>query len=88
MVVALKQYEPGHNISYKITCAPSKDQPAHLHSLISLCWAGSLWEAKDQNLLQMGSKDSDQTGWMHRLSTQADLSPLYAQTNLYVSWLI
>ena len=32
-------HEPGHSISYKIACVPSKDsnRPALLYSLISVC---------------------------------------------------
>ena len=57
----MKKHESLHDKTNKITCAASEDsdQPGHPLSLISLC---NLRVAKDPNLLQKDSKDSDQTG--------------------------
>ena len=61
-------YEPPHDKTNKMTCAPSedKDQPGHLPILIR-AFAVRLWVAKDPNVLQVDSEDSDQTGRMPRL---------------------
>ena len=61
-------YEPGHSISYKITCAPNEDsdQPAHPRSLIRV-FAGHSVVATDPKHLQMDSEDSDQPSRVRRL---------------------
>ena len=50
--------EPAHEKTYKMACAPSKDQPGHPPSLIrsksSLC---AQWVAKDPSFLHADSKD-------------------------------
>ena len=60
----LMLFEPSHDKTNKMTCAPSEDsdQPGHPHSLIRVFAVGS----KD-SFLQTDSEDSDQTGQMPRL---------------------
>ena len=45
-------YEPEHDKTNKIACAPSEDsdQPGYPPSLISLCFFCDFWVAKDPNL--------------------------------------
>ena len=76
-VVTWLIYEPPHDKTNKMTCAPSEDsdQPGHQPSLISLginpVWSeSSLYDqnvAKDLSFLHADSENSDQTGRMLRL---------------------
>ena len=68
-VKLLTVYEPPHDKTNKMACAPSEDsdQPGHPPSLISLHCAPQ-WVAKDPSFLYADSKDSDPTGRMPRLS--------------------
>ena len=68
---AVYLYEPAHDKTNKIACAPSEDsdQPGHPPSLIQSS-LHALWVAKFPSFLYADCKDSDQTdqtGWMLRL---------------------
>ena len=68
-------YEPQHDKTNKMTCAPSKDsdQPGHPPSLIRdfVC---AVWVAKDARFLHADSEDC--SDWAN---AQADLSSMGAQ---------
>ena len=61
-------YEPAHDKTYKMVCAPSEDfdQPGHLSSLIRV-FACTQWVAKDPSFLHVDSEDPDQIWRMPRL---------------------
>ena len=61
-----KSFVSQHNKTNIKTCVPSEDsdQPGHLHSLSDQSSRCALWVGMDPNLLQIDSKDYDQTGWM------------------------
>ena len=61
-------FEPLHDKTNKMACAPSEDsdQPGHPPSRISLHCA--YWVGKDPSFLQADSEDSDKTGRMPRLT--------------------
>ena len=61
-------YEPPHDKTNKMICAPSgdSDQPGHPPSLIRVFAVRSV-VAKDPSFLHADSEDSDQTGRMPRL---------------------
>ena len=65
---SVKQYEPPHHKTNKMTMRPAKTQISlgitPVWSESSLC---TQWVAKDPNFLHADSKDSDQTGRMPRL---------------------
>ena len=60
-----KTFEPPHDKTNKIICAPSKDQPGHPPSL--LVFAVRLLVSEGPSFLHADSEDSDQTGRMSRL---------------------
>ena len=61
-------YEPPHDKTKKMACAPSEDadQAGHPPSLIRV-FAVCQWVAKELRFLHADSEDSDQTGRMPRL---------------------
>ena len=76
----MKTYQPAHDKTNKMACAPSKDsdQPGHPPSLIRV-FAGTQWVAKVQSFLHADSEDSDQAGQIRLARSgwtdaQADLS--------------
>ena len=61
-------YEPAHDKTKKITCAPAKTQISlGIHPVWSQSLLCTQWAAKDPRLLHADGKDSDQTGQMTRL---------------------
>ena len=67
-LVSLDIFEPRHDKTNKMTVHPANTQISlgicPVWSESSLC---TQWVAKDPSVLQVDSKDSDQTGWMPRL---------------------
>ena len=63
-------FEPHHDKTSKMTCAPSEDSDQHLHppSLSRVFAVLAQWVAKNPSFLHADSEDSDQTGWMPRLT--------------------
>ena len=61
-------FEPPHDKTNKVACAPSEDsdQPRHRPSLIRV-FACTQWKAKDPSFVHADSDNSDQTGRMPRL---------------------
>ena len=65
MYYMLSKYEPQHDKTNNMVCAPSEDsdQPGHPPSLIRVL-ACAQWVAKDPSFLRADREDSDQTGRM------------------------
>ena len=62
-------YEPPHDKTNKMICAPSdnSDQPGHPLSVLNGSSQCAQWVAEDPMFLHVDSEDSDQTGRMPRL---------------------
>ena len=62
-------YEPPHDKTNKMACAPSEDsdQPGHPPNLITESSLCAQWVAKNVSFLHADSENSDQTGRMPRL---------------------
>ena len=61
-------FEPPHDKTNEMACAPSEDSDQHWHPLSLIrVFAVVQWVAKGQMFLHADSEDSDETGRMHRL---------------------
>ena len=61
----VKALEPGHSISFKIACAPSKTKSSlRIRAVWLESSRGILYVAKDRKRLQADSTDSDHPAWL------------------------
>ena len=60
-------FEPAHDKTYKMTCAPSEDRLAWASTQSDQSSLCAQWVAKDPSFLHANSEDSDQPGQMPRM---------------------
>ena len=67
-IALVSQYEPPHDKTNKMACAPSEDSDQPLASAQSdQSSLYAQWVVKDPMFLHADSEGADQTGWMPRL---------------------